>query len=188
MIPAYANAQSALAFAHTSTRSSRFNEGGGSFSTLYLSEDQLVALFEVEAVLGSPHTTWVPVPSGNWTILSVSVVLQSIVDLTQAATQASLATTAQELTGDWRGYRLRNALTSVPQPAGVPAPTQELGAALYAVRGVEGFIAVSAKVPTRRNLVIFPDWLLPGSRLECRNDKGKVLYKIQGRRRKKGPA
>jgi RES domain len=163
----------------------RFNEGVGAFSTLYLSEDQMVALFEVEALFGSPYDTWVPVPNRNWTILSVSVVLQSIVDLTQAPVQAHLATTAQELTGDWRGYRLRSAVTSVNQPSGVPAPTQELGAALYTTAGVEGFLAISAKVPTRRNLVVFPEKLLPGSNLECRDEKGGLLYRIPPPRRKR---
>jgi len=136
-------------------------------------------------MLGSPYATWVPVPNQNWTILSVSVVLQSIVDLTLIATQTTLATTAQELTGDWRGYQLRSASTSVNQPAGIPATTQELGEALHAVRGLEGFVAISAKIPTRKNLIVFPDKLLRGSRLECRDDKGNLLYKIQPRRRKR---
>lgn len=185
MAPAYATKRSALAYSHTSSRPNRFNEGIGAFSTLYLSEDHMVALFEVEALFGSPYDTWVPVPNRNWTILSVSVALQSIVDLTQASAQAHLVTTAQELTGDWRGYRMRSAATSVKHPTGIPAPTQELGAALYATVGVEGFLAISAKVPTRTNLVVFPDKLLPGSSLECRDDKGKLLYKIPARRRKK---
>jgi hypothetical protein len=175
----------ALAHAHTKTAPSRFNEGHGAFSTLYFCEDPLVAMFEVEALLGSLYSTWLPVPGRNWSTFSLLVKLQSVVDLTQAAGQTSLATTAQELTGDWLCYQLRSASTPVSQPAGVPAPTQVLGAALHAVSGVEGFIAISAKVPTRRNLVVFPDKLLPKSSLECRDEKGKLLYKIPLRRRKR---
>lgn len=175
----------AFAHAHTKTTPSRFNEGSGVFSTLYLAEDPLVAMFEVRAVLGSPYARWLPVPGANWATLSVHVSLQSTVDLTRAAEQALLATTAQELTGDWLGYRLRSALTSVSQPAGVPAPTQELGSALYGLAGLEGFIAVSAVVPTHKLLVVFADKLLPGSTIECRNSKGKLLYKISAKPRKR---
>lgn len=179
MLKRYANARGALSFAHTGSTPSRFNEGLGSFSTLYLGEDHLVALFEVQALLGSPYATWVPAPRQNWTIVNVAVALQSVVDLTLPRHQARLATTAQELTGDWRANHLRSTSTSVSQPAGVPAPTQELGAALYSTRGVEGFTAISAKVPTHQILVVFPDRLLAGSRLECRDDKGKLLYKLR---------
>lgn len=183
MLKQYANARGALSFAHTGVVASRFNEGLGAFSALYLAEDHLVALFEVQALLGSPYATWVPAPRQHWAILNVGVVLQSIVDLTLAPHQARLGTTAQELTGDWRGNSLRSAGTSVSQPAGIAAPTQELGAALHATRAVEGFMTISAKIPTHRILVVFPDKLLGGSRLECRDDKGKLLYKLQTPRR-----
>jgi hypothetical protein len=85
-----------------------------------------------------------------------------VADLTDVAIHQQLATTAQELTGDWRGYLIRSAVMSVSQPTGL-APTQSLGFALHVVPGLEGFRAISAKVPTRVNLVVFPDKLLPGS-------------------------
>ena len=178
MSPDYATPKRALAFAHTKTMASRFNQGRGAFPTLYLAEDQMVALFEVGAVLGSPYATWLPVPGRNLTILSISVALHSIVDLTHATSQTTLGTTVQELTGDWLGYHLRTAVTSVNHPAGVPAPTQELGAALYSIHGLEGFLSVSAKVPTHKVLVVFPDKLALGSELVCRDDKGKLMFKI----------
>jgi hypothetical protein len=90
--------------------------------------------------------------------------LRSVADLTLIAEQHHLATTVQELTGDWHGYALRDPLQSVPQPTGF-APTQLLGAAVHAVPGIEGFRAVSAKVATRKNLVVFPDKLQPGSQI-----------------------
>lgn len=183
MLKQYANKRGALSFAHTGAVTSRFNEGVGSYSTLYLAEDHLVALFEVQAVLGSPYAIWVPAPRQNWAILNVGVVLQSVVDLTRVPNQVRLATTAQELTGDWRGNQLRGASTSVSQPAGVPAPTQELGAALHSAPGLEGFMTVSAKVPTHRILVVFPGKLLPTSRVEYRDNTGKLLHKLQGPKR-----
>lgn len=181
--PMYLTPKRALAFAHTKRLPSRFNDGRGVFSTLYLAQDQIVALFEVEGVLGSPYSTWLPTAGRNLTILSVTVTLQAVADLTRAAAQAHLATTAQELTGDWSGYHLRHSLTPVSQPAGIPAPTQELGAELFANGGTEAFISVSAKIPTHQILVVFPDRLMPGSQIICHDEMGKVLAAIAPARR-----
>jgi RES domain-containing protein len=151
--------------AHTKNFPSRFNEGAGAnprYRILYLAENHQVALFEVQALLGSPATAGgvVPHPRSAWTILNVQVNLHQVADLTDDTQHGKrrLATSAQELTGDWRGYRLRSLSTSVKGPTGV-APTQELGAALFAVPDPEGFRAVSAKLPDQMILVIFPDKL-----------------------------
>lgn len=135
---------SALNTSHTKLIPSRFNEGSSAspqFEVLYLAENHLVALFEVQALLGSSHTPGgvVPHPRRAWTILNVSVNLQAVADLTDTVTQSMLATTAQELTGDWRGYQLRGPSASVKWPVG-PAPTQQLGSALHSTRNLERFI------------------------------------------------
>lgn len=125
-----------------------------------------MALFEVQALLGSPTHPGgiIPHPRQTWTVLNVDVQLQTVADLTQESQQQLLETTAQELTGDWRGYQQRSPATSVSQPVGV-APTQFLGAALFAVPGLEGFRTLSAKLPYYSNLVIFPQKLQPGSQV-----------------------
>ncbi len=161
--------QTALASAHTAVTPSRFNQGAGGnpeFEILYLTENPMVALFEVRALFGLPTT-----PGGvianpkSWTILNINVQLQQIVDLTQVSNQDQLGTSAQELTGDWLGYTQRNPNTSVGQPVGA-APTQELGAALFATPQVEGFLTLSAKLPYHKNLVVFPSKLQTGSSLQ----------------------
>jgi hypothetical protein len=148
---------------------SRFNIGSAAspqFEILYLAENHMVALFEVQALLGSPLSSGgiVPHPRRAWTILNVAVNLQNVVDLTDPAAQGALNLnmSAQELTGDWRGYQLRSSLSSVKGPVG-KAPTQELGEALYAVPGVEGFRSLSAKLSDQMALVVFPQKLQPGS-------------------------
>ena len=102
-------------------------------------------------------------------------------DLTLVPQQELIETTAQELTGDWRGYRYRaqNAAT-IKDPIGA-APTQALGEALFGVRGLEGFRTVSAKLPYHRNLVIFPQKLFKGSRLEFRDTPAHLLQEIDGK-------
>jgi hypothetical protein len=157
----------ALATAHSSRIPSRFSPATNvnpAFPVLYLAEDHQVALFEVGALLGSalPGAVYVPNPLQAWVLLNVHVTLQSVAHLTDVAAQQQLATTAQELTGDWQGYHLRSFQTSISQPTG-QAPTQSLGAALHAVSGLDGFRAISARVPTRRVLVVFPDKLGPGA-------------------------
>jgi hypothetical protein len=159
----------ALATQQTRVIPSRFNTGATStpqFELLYLSENHLVALFEVEALLGSPTYPGgiIPHPRQAWTVLNVDIRLRAIADLTQESQQQMLETTAQELTGDWRGYQQRSPATSVSQPVGV-APTQALGAALFAVPGLEGFRTLSAKLPYYSNLLIFPQKLQPGSQV-----------------------
>jgi RES domain-containing protein len=157
----------ALGSAHTRRIRSRFSPAtpiNPAFPILYLAEDHQVALYEVGALLGSPHTGGISLanPHQAWVLLNVRVILQSVADLTDPAEQQRLQTSAQELTGDWRGYQSRNPMTPVRQPTGL-APTQELGQALHGVPGLEGFRTVSARVPTHRGLAIFPDKLEPGS-------------------------
>ncbi len=158
--------QTALATEQTTAGPSRYspaNPTNPSFPILYLAENHFVALREVGALLVLPSQGGLlPHPRLTWTILNVKVVLQAVVDLTDVVSQAALDTTVQELTGDWEGYHERSPLTSVSSPTGL-APTQVLGEALHAVPGLEGFRAVSAKQTTYKNLVIFPDKLLPGS-------------------------
>jgi hypothetical protein len=97
-------------------------------------------------------------------VLNVDIQLRAIEDLTQESQQQLLATTAQELTGDLRGCQQRGPATSVRGLVGV-APTQALGAALFAVPDLEGFRTLSAKLPYYSNLVIFPQKLQPGSQV-----------------------
>jgi hypothetical protein len=101
----------ALQSSHTKHFPSRFSEGPTAvrpFEVLYLAEDQQVALFEVQALLGSPLTPpggglVVPNPRQAWVALNVRVTLQRVADLTRVPEQTALGTTVQELTGDWQG-------------------------------------------------------------------------------------
>jgi hypothetical protein len=157
----------ALHTKHTKRILSRFSDGPQAkhpFELLYLAENQMVALFEVEALLGSPAIAGgvVPQPSRPWVVVNASVRLQRIVDLSDVPVQTLLRMTAQELTGDWKGYHTRSPFTTVKQPVG-PAPTQSLGSALSAVTPhIEGFISLSARLPYHQILGVFPEHLIPG--------------------------
>jgi hypothetical protein len=142
----------AIATAHTVVVPSRFYDpitAYPQFSSLYLSDSPLVAMFEAQALFGSPTTPGkaVPAPAGGWVVLTVRVQLEAVVDLSDVASQALLDASVQELTGDWQGYRQRSLVTNVAGPIGT-APTQSLGEAIYRdARDLEALLTVSAKVP-----------------------------------------
>lgn len=160
-----------LGTAHTRTHASRFNPGtpaDPAFELLYLAENTTVALFEVQALLGSayPGAAFIPnLAGGAWTSIHIQVKLQAVVDFTQAASRKRIETSIQELTGDWRAYALRNPNRLRGAVHGSDVPTQLLGRRLERSRGVEGFLSYSARIATHRILMIFPRKLLPGSQL-----------------------
>lgn len=171
-----------LKTSHSKSVSTRFNLGATAspqFSVLYLAENPVLALFEAQAVFGSTVSPpgIIPHPLRSFVIINVRVQLDQVVDLSDPANQTLLGTTAQELTGDWRGYHLRSSATTVSGPL-APAPTQELGAALRAQPGLEGFLAVSAKLPVHQNLVVFPDNFGPRSFVEFENTATGVRQRI----------
>jgi RES domain len=128
---------------------------------MYLAADHFVSLFEVDAVLGSPlpGRTILPNPGTAWTIISVEVQLARVADLSNPSNVELLETSFQELTGDWRGYKYRPQIPPLRAPYWTNVPTQRLGHALFRVRGLEGFLAPSARDPTKLNLMVFPDKL-----------------------------
>ena len=161
----------AMATGHTPAVPSRFYDplsASPPFRTLYLSDDPLAAQFEAQALFGSPTTPGgtVPGPRTAGVVIRARVLLSAVADLSDTRAQALLDTSAQELTGDWTGYRQRGATTPVRAPIGT-APTQALGEALWRdQRGLEGFLFVSARLAYHRNLVVFPEALGAGSFVE----------------------
>ncbi len=78
-------------------------------------------------------------------LLSLQVTLHHVADLCDSSQQKLISTNDQEMTGVWAN-------------SSGAAPTQQLGAALYAVSLLEGFVFPSSRVRSR-NLAIFPDKL-----------------------------
>jgi RES domain-containing protein len=180
---------SPLATAHTATVPGRYNGGTvahPAFEVLYLAEDHVVALFEVQALLGSPlpPAVFLPNPHSSWTVINVQVQLSQVADLTDAAQRRLIDTTVQELTGDWRGYLLRPASRKLVAPYWTRIPTQRLGAALFRVPRLEGFITYSARVPTQKNLVVFPQKLQRGSSVNYSDAAGKTYSILPPTRRR----
>lgn len=162
--------KTALQTAQTSKVITRFNAGKAAvtpFEILYLAENSIVALYEVGAVFGPPEQAIANPHQSKVVPIDVHVLLRSIADLTDPNSQRSLDVSTQELTGNWEIY----------SPG--EAPTQRLGAALFATENLEGFLTVSAKIPRCRNLIVFPEKLLKGSRIEFQDDITKKTHVIE---------
>ena len=97
-------------------------------------------------------------------LLSVEYALVAVVDLTDPAIQAFLGTDTDELCAPWRPLNAE----------GLPAPTQELGAAIRARGEVEALKAPSARDRTAHNLVVFPERLESGSTIRVYDDSGLI--------------
>jgi len=83
-----------LATAQTAVIPSRFNAGANAtppFEILYLAENPLVALFEVQALFGTPTQPGgvFPHPRQAWITVNVTVQLQAVTDLTEVATHTA---------------------------------------------------------------------------------------------------
>jgi RES domain-containing protein len=173
----------ALGSAHTKKTPARFNPGPllsipDQFATLSLADDIIAAQFEAGAVLGSYKPGhYVSHSRLSFITMNVRVILGEVIDLTDPAIQAALGTNVQELTGDWDGYQIRNRRTAVSHPTGI-APTQDLGRALCAT-GVEGFRAISAKLPFHQTLTVFTENLRSTSSLTFTDySSGALIHKI----------
>jgi hypothetical protein len=154
---------------------------GQPLEILYLSENSQVAQFEIGALFGNPLVPGgILSAPGSFAVVHVKVTLHRVVELTQVSEQDLLETTAQELTGDWRGYFQRTAASALLQEPVGAAPTQELGEALFSIPGIEGFRTPSAKLAYHRNLVVFPEKMFKGSRLEFRDAAANLLQTIDG--------
>lgn len=172
----------ALQSSHTRTVYTRFNAGpllpgAAQYEILYFADDPITAMYEVDAVFGPPGSA-IANPLANYVVLNVQIILSDVCDLTDVHhAQVPLATTAQELTGDFDGYQLRGPGKRIVAPTGI-APTQELGRSLLAT-GAEGFRSISAKLSNNRTLMIFPQNLRAGSRITYRDSRtGAILHEI----------
>jgi hypothetical protein len=150
--------KSRLSTEHTKAVRSRFSAATLSsplYRILYLGENHQVAIYEVGALLGDPNEP-ISSPKGSWLLMSVNVRLHQVVDLSEPAQHKLISTNDQELTGAWANTPGR-------------APTQDLGAALYALTDLEGFVFPSSKAGSR-NLAIFMDKLDVRSSITFQNE------------------
>lgn len=148
------------------------------FPMLYFAPDRFTALLEMRALIlasgfGRPLRIRA---ASSYAVVLVKLLLNSIIDFSDARQRALISTSVQELTGDWRtyGHHPSSGHVSTVRSNLAAAHTQALGQALYLSRpDIEGFLASSAVRPTVSNLIVFPDRLLIDQRrlsIQSRSD------------------
>ena len=130
--------------------------GAAGIDCLYLAEDELTPLHEIASVL-RPRGSPVPLLFEPQVLMTVDGVLSDVIDLTDAATQAALGTTYQELTGLWVLQQSTYLAGQGPKP-----PTQVLGQEAFGSRAVVGLRYPSSKNVNGVGLVVFTDRLVSG--------------------------
>ena len=143
----------------TSTAMSRFCSVSATHHLIYLAANPKTALLEVQALVQSFHAELpLLVAPHKYVVFPITVSGIEVVDFGDPTDRATVRTSTQELTGDWRAHpnrRLRGA-SPIVRSGVSSAPTQDLGAALAKVPGVCGFLSPSAHNARQSNLIVFP--------------------------------
>jgi RES domain-containing protein len=134
-------------------------EGGGRFNpphkfeVIYLAEDPVTALKEVEMVFAPSAGQVVRVQHIPIVHVSILGILLRAADLTDETNQSLLGTTEQELTGEWR----------FTQAEGREAPTQLLGRAIFQQGDFDAIRYPSSKNRGGICVAVFPERLSQSS-------------------------
>lgn len=147
----------------------RYNRKGD-FEAFYIADTQETALFETEAIFKIAGVV-VGVRQPPRVMLSLDYDLHRVVDLREPSTLKSLDVTIDDLKRPWK----------LAQAERRPVLTQQIGAAARAV-DIEALLVPSARVDAGTNLVIFPDRLRKGSKVELYvgNQPTIPRYKLEG--------
>jgi RES domain-containing protein len=147
----------------------RYNVKKG-FEAMYLAQDPVVALFEVESIIRvgrKLHAVKLPPRIA----LTIDVDFREVLDLTDRVVRRRLSLTVSELKEPWKPFVLH----------GFVAPTQTLGRAVRAA-GFEAILAPSAKMRGATNLVVFPDRMYRTSSYRIFEPGHLVDIMVSGRR------
>jgi RES domain-containing protein len=139
----------------------------GSFEVIYLAEDAVTALAEVQSVFTS--TAGVKARANPWVLVTVDGSLR-VLDLTADSVVARLSTSHSELTGEWRLTQARRK----------EAPTQLLGRAAYESKRFDAIRFPSSKHSEGICVAVFPDLLddRSGSFIEVYDTDGLLHQRI----------
>jgi hypothetical protein len=143
-------------FTPRATPAGPHKRAAGAIDSLYLTEDELTPLMEVTGVL-RPTGSAVKLVFEPQVMLTVDGVLTDVLDLTDAANQAALGTSPQQLTGHWTVQQSMYFAGTGPMPA-----TQVLGREAFGVPDIIGLRFPSSKNPQGFGLVVFTSKFVRG--------------------------
>jgi RES domain len=122
--------------------------------SLYLADNPVAALLEVEALYTLHGSRLVAVLHEPYAVIAVEGIVGDVLDLTDLNVQKALGTNDQELRGPWLRSQERFLTGRGPLP-----PTQALGEVAFAALDVAGLKYSAARSSDGVNLVVFTDRL-----------------------------
>lgn len=175
--------RSALASAGSLQYGGRFNPAQ-SFEALYTALSVDTALVERAGVILTAAGIKAVHAIRTGVLLRIECRLSGVLDLTDTGIRERLRITTADLVGPWLPW-------SAPIPAEMPidgqpqipppsrkAPSQRLGEIVHADRRFEAILSLSAKDPSGRCLVIFPDRVFPDSSVEVDDPSATVRARL----------
>jgi len=137
------------------------------FEVIYLAEDPITALAEVNLIFSSNPSVG-KIKGPPMVHIAVDGILESVVDLTLADAQSALATSHQELTGAWLWEQAQTG----------EAPTQRLGRVVFESERLCGLRYPSSKNPGGICVAVFSDRLVGGSYLQVLDPFDNLAQRI----------
>jgi RES domain-containing protein len=151
----------------------RYTPKGGP-SALYAAEDLVTAQAEYHRVdrivlVADPTYDLVANPT---VALTINVSLERVLDLTDPAIQAALATTVTELTAPWRKQMIKK----------LYCPTHVLANAVYANGNIQAMRYPSARGVDQSNLIMWDERITLPSFIQVRDTSGTLSARIPPKR------
>jgi RES domain-containing protein len=138
------------------------------FEVIYLAEDAITALAEVDLVFRPSGLNIGKIKGQPMVHISIDGLLERVLDVTLIEVQQTLGTGPQQLTGSWL----------LMQSAGREAPTQELGRIAHASQHFCGLRYPSSKNPGGVCVAVFPERLTGSSYLEVYDPYGNLAQRL----------
>ena len=143
------------------------------FPVLYTAGSRITALRETQALFDTADGKLADAPRNPELLLTLEVTLHAVLDLTQPDLCTQLGTSREELVSATPSRFILNA-------RGKTTPTQDLGAAFYAIERISALKVPSAAHPNGYCLDIFPDRLFTGEHIRIRDEHHRLRDDIQG--------
>jgi RES domain-containing protein len=139
-----------------------------SFEVVYLAEDPITALAEVNLVFRSSSPDLGKIKGPPMVHIAVDGILENVLDTSSADVQRALATSHQELTGAWLWEQAESG----------QAPTQRLGRIAFESKRLCGLRYPSSKNPGGTCVAVFAERLSGGSYLEVYDPFNNLAQRI----------
>lgn len=143
------------------------------FGLLYTCDTQLTANLEVQALFVDTKGRLAGAPRSPDLMLTLTCVLERVVDLRHKSVQEAFGTTKAELISKLPSRHILN-------PKGQLTPTQILGKACYVSGEVSALLVPSAANPEGFCVDLFPDRLVKGETLGILDQEGSLTDTLVG--------